>query len=78
MQSPSYSSHRSQFHTAPWPNENLKHAVLFLATQNSVLASVTSDYQQPLAQISTTSRDLTEEVCSVNLTERDSSSQCLN
>lgn len=41
-----------------------------------MFANVTSDYQQPLAQIRTTARLLTEEVCSVIL--RDHSCQCLN
>lgn len=44
--------------------------MLFLATQNPVLASVTSDYQQPLARISTAARDLTEGVCSVILSKK--------
>lgn len=36
-----------------------------------MFASVTSDYQQPLAQISTTARHLTEEVCSVILSKKE-------
>lgn len=45
--------------------------MLFLATQDSVLASGTSDYQQPLAQISTAARDLTAGVCSVILSKKE-------